>query len=294
MAATPGLRSSASCASTRPGAASTSPANVLNNHVAYDCGASGTNVPARQRPRLGPADAPSSAAPWPTRSAAVSTRRFSFNMPTGVNDALYIGGTWSKGATTDVVRQHRPGLDVRPLRRLGQPRSPTAASPAACCLTRSTPRRRARVRASRSGPIGQQLTTGYGGSIAFEHGWNAEWRTSVFGGVQVVDYNDDGQRDPVLEVAAGVLAQRGWCERPQHRPPATGTTASSGVGTRTYWTPVRDLTIGVEFMWTNHHVGHGDGAHPRPADHHQFQAERALRDPRPERVLGLFSVRRFF
>ena len=32
-----------------------------------------------------------------------------------------------------------------------------------------------------------------------------------------------------------------------------------GAGTRTYWTPVRDLTIGVEFMWTNHHVSHGDG-----------------------------------
>ncbi len=39
------------------------------------------------------------------------------------------------------------------------------------------------------GPVGQQLTTAYGGSIAFEHGWNAEWRTSVFGGAQVIDYN---------------------------------------------------------------------------------------------------------
>ena len=58
------------------------------------------------------------------------------------------------------------------------------------------------------GPTGQQLTTAYGGSIAFEHGWNAEWRTSVFGGAQVVDYNDDGQRDPVLEVGVPAVAGR--------------------------------------------------------------------------------------
>ncbi len=37
--------------------------------------------------------------------------------------------------------------------------------------------------------VGQQLTTAYGGSIAFEHGWNAEWRTSVFGGAEFLDYN---------------------------------------------------------------------------------------------------------
>ena len=87
-AATPGLRSSASCASTRPGAASTSPATCVNNHVAYNCGAASgtTTVAAGGCSEL-------SGNPWPTRSAAASTRRFRFNVPTGVNDALYIAGT---------------------------------------------------------------------------------------------------------------------------------------------------------------------------------------------------------
>ena len=125
--------------------------------------------------------------------------------------------------------------------------------------------------------------------MAFEHGWNAEWRTSVFGGAQVVDYNSTANAILCSRFAAGS---------------ATGTLVNvaganvsntdacnwdyriAGAGTRTYWTPVRDLTIGVEFQWSNHHVSHADGTFYHPAGDLRLQAERGLRDPRPERVLG--------
>ncbi len=37
------------------------------------------------------------------------TAAISFKLPTGVNDALYIGGSWSKGATIDMFRNNGLG-----------------------------------------------------------------------------------------------------------------------------------------------------------------------------------------
>jgi hypothetical protein len=147
------------------------------------------------------------------------------------------------------------------------------------------------------GGTGQQLTTAFGGTIAFEHGWNAEWRTSVFGGAQVLDYNDTA--NAILCSRFGVGSASGSLVN------GVGVNVSNtaacnfdyrvvGAGTRTYWTPVRDLTIGVEFQWTNHQVGHDDGTRYVQPVIQSFKPN-AIYEVRDQNVFsGIFSVRRFF
>ena len=52
------------------------------------------------------------------------------------------------------------------------------------------------------------LTTAWNVNAAYEHFWNPQWRTSLYGGYAAVSYNDQGQQDPLL--VAG--RRRGkWC-----------------------------------------------------------------------------------
>jgi hypothetical protein len=67
-----------------------------------------------------------------------------------------------------------------------------------------------------------------------------------------------------------------------------------GAGTRTYWTPVRDLTIGVEFLWTNHHVAHADGSVYLQPVASGFKPAAAYEIKDQNVFSGIFSVRRFF
>src|SRR5262249_53769677 len=71
-------------------------ANVLNNHVAYNCGGvSGTTT-------VQTGGCSELAGDVTDKAGYGVTAAFRFNVPFGVNDAFYIGGTWAKGASTDV------------------------------------------------------------------------------------------------------------------------------------------------------------------------------------------------
>lgn len=78
-------------------------------------------------------------------------------------------------------------------------------------------------------------------SAFYEHYWNPAWRTSVFGNYSAITYGASG---------AAVLAAL---------PGATGVfvgtngsldMSTAQVGTRTAWTPVKDLTISAEFLYS--------------------------------------------
>jgi hypothetical protein len=79
-------------------------------------------------------------------------------------------------------------------------------------------------------------------SAFYEHYWNPNWRTSIFGNYSAISYGAAGS------TLAAVLAG------------TTGTFAftsnnsldfsAAQVGTRTAWTPVKNLTIGVEFLYS--------------------------------------------
>ena len=68
----------------------------------------------------------------------------------------------------------------------------------------------------------------------------------------------------------------------------------AGAGTRTYWTPVRDLTIGVEFQWVNIHVEHADNVVYNQPVISGFKPNAAYEISDQNVFSGMFSVRRFF
>jgi hypothetical protein len=262
---------------------------AVNNHVAYNCGGgSGTGTVA--------AGGCSELSGNPSDKVGGGvTAALKFNVPTGVNDALYIGGTWSKGSTAEVFRNNGIGSAFGIYG--GSNGLATYGSIVGGYVWDSVYSSTARTGAGITvGPVGQQLTTAYGGSVAFEHGWNAEWRTSVFGGAEVIDYNETANAILCSRFAGGS---------------ATGTLTVGGVnvsntsacnfdyrvvgaGTRTYWTPVKDLTIGVEFQWQNHHVSMGDNVVYNQPVISGFKPNAAY-DIRDQNVFsGIFSVRRLF
>jgi hypothetical protein len=239
--------------------------NLVNNHVAYACGASGAACTEITGPT--PSD----------KIGGGVNAALKFNVPTGVNDALYIAGTYSVGATTDVFANIGQGSAFG----IFGSSNTRYQSIVGGYLFDS-------VYDTRTG-AGQQLTTAYGGTIAFEHGWNAQWRTSVFGGAQVIDYN--ATANAILCSRQGVGGSAGTLSN------AASTCNMdyrvAGVGTRTYWTPVRDLTIGLEMMWTNHHSGN-KGATYTPPTAVGYKPVTAYEVKDQNVFSGMFSVRRFF
>jgi hypothetical protein len=258
-------------------------ANAVNNHVAYNCG--GT-----------PAAGCTELSGHPSDKAGFGvTGAFRFNVPTGVNDAIYIGGTWSRGNT--MVVQSVPTLAAGAFGLYGGS-SIAYGSFTGSYVFDSVYSTTTRTGAGRTvAPTGLQLTNAYGGTIAFEHGWNAQWRTSVFGGGEVFDYNSTANAILCSRFAAG--SATGTLTN------AVGANVSNtsacnfdyrvvGAGTRTYWTPVADLTIGVELQWTNHHVGHGDGVFYNQAAIVGFKPATTYQIRDQNIFAGIFSIRRFF
>jgi hypothetical protein len=248
--------------------------NIINNHVAYGCGASSATCTEITGPT--PSD----------KIGGGVNAAIKFNTPTGVNDSLYIGGTYSVGATTDVFANIGLGSSFG-LYGSSNTRYQSIVGGYVFDSVYSTTARNGAGLAV--GPTGQQLTTAYGGSIAFEHGWNAEWRTSVFGGAQIVDYN--ATANAILCSQQGVGGSAGTLSN-------AGSTCNMdyrvvGAGTRTYWTPVRDLTIGVELNWTNHHSGNKGATYTPPAVVN-FKPVTPYEVKDQNVFTGLFSVRRFF
>jgi hypothetical protein len=147
--------------------------NIVNNHVAYNCGAASgtTTVLAGGCSEL--AGNPSD------KVGGGVTAALKFNVPTGVNDSLYVGGSWSKGATFDVLRNNGlgSGQGIYGGTNLANAYGSIVGSYIWDTVYTSTAGVTAGGGTVLVGPQSQQLTTAYGGSVAFEHGWNAEWRT---------------------------------------------------------------------------------------------------------------------
>jgi hypothetical protein len=248
-------------------------ANLVNNHVAYNCGAASSGC--------------SELAGHPSDKIGGGVNAaLKFDLPTGVRDALYIAGTYSIGATTDAFTNIAPGSAFGIFGGSNIAYGSIVGGYVWDSVYTSTTRTGAgRV----IGPTGQQLTTAYGGSVAFEHGWNAEWRTSVFGGAAVLDYNDTANAilcsRHVAGGGAGILSNALTTCDMDYR--------IIGAGSRTYWSPVRDFVIGVELMWTNHHSGNEGATYTTPTAL-GFKPDQAY-EVRDQNVFsGYFSVRRFF
>jgi hypothetical protein len=88
----------------------------------------------------------------------------------------------------------------------------------------------------------------------YEHYWNPAWRTSVFGNYSQVSYGATGNALLLanLSTVGGIGPTTGHLAGAGGVGAATGSMkfATTQVGTRTAWTPVKDLTISGEFIYT--------------------------------------------
>lgn len=88
-------------------------------------------------------------------------------------------------------------------------------------------------------------------SAYYEHYWNPTWRTSLYGSYSHISYGATG--DALLLAAAnGSGLSTGRTRSATGLGAATGSFALgvAQVGTRTAWSPVRNLTLSAEFLYT--------------------------------------------
>ncbi len=93
---------------------------------------------------------------------------------------------------------------------------------------------------------GISLSNAWDVSAYYEHYWTPQWRTSVFGSYSQIDYGSAGNALLLTAANTGVLN--------------TGTFAGTAggsfklavaqVGTKTSWTPVQNLTLSAEFIYS--------------------------------------------
>jgi hypothetical protein len=252
---------------------------LVNNHVAYNCG----GAPAAGCTEL-------SGHPSDKIGGGVNAA-FRFNLPgIGVNDALYLGGTYSVGAPElayNNIGSSQTFAIFGDTSRVGAYDSITGGRVVDSVYNSAT-------------GVGQQLTTAYGGSIAFEHGWNAEWRSSIHAGAVVFDYNGSANAIMCGKMGVPAIAGGGGAAASVATAGLLTTTGCNNdyrivsAGSRTYWTPVRDLTIGVEVLWSNHHASHASGSTYTLPPGISFKPS-AVYEVKDQNVFsGMFAVRRFF
>ncbi|MDE5451419.1 porin [Bradyrhizobium sp. CSA112] len=105
------------------------------------------------------------------------------------------------------------------------------------------------------GTGGIVLTTAWGLRGAFNHNWNPNWSTSLFGSYSAVRY--DGSADDNLLGAGTTTAKGAYCAAfaLSHPGQAAGTYSCnpdfnvSQLGVVTRWTPVKNLTFSGEVQW---------------------------------------------
>ncbi len=100
-----------------------------------------------------------------------------------------------------------------------------------------------------NGPL--ELTTAWGFRGGYSHNWTPNWETTVFGSYSKIDYNDNASAGicaAQTRALAGIVSSGGVT--------ATGSVACNPdfaiwqIGSRTAWTPVKNLTISGEVMYT--------------------------------------------
>jgi Porin subfamily len=91
-----------------------------------------------------------------------------------------------------------------------------------------------------------ELTTVWSFNAAYEHRWNPQWRTSVYGGMVGVQY--DGAAKAMI-CPGGVINGVAFGTSFRNVTNCDPNFSISEVGTRTLWNPVPDLDVGVDFVW---------------------------------------------
>jgi len=158
------------------------------------------------------------------------------NLPTGAGDSLKLEATYGKGAakyvfggTTDIVGGGRYAKATGNTIGFGY------------------------VLDGVYGPTGGvQQSEAWAVSAFYEHYWNPAWRTSVFGNYSHISYGEGGNALLAASFAAGRTTATGGTTTIGTLAGSTGNfdLGLAQIGTRTAWTPVRNLTLSAQFTYS--------------------------------------------
>ncbi len=99
---------------------------------------------------------------------------------------------------------------------------------------------------------GIQLTTAWGVNASYEHNWNDQWKTSVYGGYMDVSYNATANTTlcTIMQAATFMNASRGnaLCNNDW---------SYYDVGSRTQWNVTKDFYLGLDVIYTHLNTASG-------------------------------------
>jgi len=120
-------------------------------------------------------------------------------------------------------------------------------------------------------------------NAAYEHRWNPQWRTSVYGGMFGVEYDGTAKTAVCANLANIVVTARTNCD-PNF--------SMSGVGSRTMWNPVPDLDVGLDVVWWHLNTAFGGGVASLPITGAKPAGTYTISDK--DAVSAIFRVQRNF
>jgi hypothetical protein len=83
----------------------------------------------------------------------------------------------------------------------------------------------------------------------YEHYWNPAWRTSVFGNYSSISYGGGGSAMLMANLESALPSTGRFVPTPGTNG-GSMTFATAQIGTKTSWTPVKDLTFSAEFIYS--------------------------------------------
>ena len=125
-----------------------------------------------------------------------------------------------------------------------------------------------------------ELTTAWNINAAYEHFWNASWRTSLYGGYAAVSYNDRGN---AIACAFGGCAAADAGTTAIATPGCDNDWSTWWLGSRTQWNVTKDFYMGLDVMYsklssaslpadtTTFTTSIGGATHVSDADNWQFR-----------------------
>jgi hypothetical protein len=164
------------------------------------------------------------------------------NIPTGTGDDIKFDATWAEGDTKNVISTSTTSPSFLMVGGTAGQFGPTqsvgfGATTDAVFLPTAA-----------GGDGSLHLTESYGVRGAFNHNWDPYWSTSVFGGIGWVNYDSTAKAEYCAAYGAGVagLGSTYTCN-PNF--------SVSELGLITRWTPVKNLTLSGETIWTHLNQG---------------------------------------
>ncbi len=95
---------------------------------------------------------------------------------------------------------------------------------------------------------GLNLTTAFGVAASFEHHWNPQWQTSVYGGYAEINYNT--QANAILCSLQGGGNAVGFGSAAVATAGCNNDWSTWWVGSRTQWNVSKDFFMGVDVLYT--------------------------------------------